>query len=634
MSEVAVSVVIPVYNEAPRIGATLKRFVEYLRPRGRFELIVVDDGSVDGTAAAVQARAAQHPEITLVQSPTNRGKGAAVREGVLRASGRVLCFCDADLPIPNSDIDQLLTQLQDGCDVAIASRALSGSVVALRPRLSRRCLSWGFNRLVRTAFRIPFRDTQCGFKGFRRVAAQAIFSRATIDGFAFDVELLLLARRLGFSIGEFPVRYENAVESSVSIRAHGGQICRDLWRIHRHVASRNCSSSDPKTGEAARPGNPSSCQSVSAFVERQNAASSVEARLLRERHPALSSAVLRCRLGLRPLTLFWKSYIAAQGWREGMRGLVFGLLMAWAEFLTWAKWWESGLSRLHPEPLLTPPAGRLPRFERHAEARERLTVVILTKNEEGKIARCLERVRWADEVVVVDGLSTDRTVEICRGFGATVVLHPFEGSFAMDRNLGLSRATGDWVLQIDADDLVTPEFQDAAEAMLRSRCLHAALRFYRRSVLLGRVMRHGGWRYTVPNLVRRTKVSYVGLVHERPEIEGTIGELPADIEHHPCENLTAFVARHNRYTSLQAAELFHRCGRLPNRAIAWQLWRRPWKVFWKSYVKKEGFREELHGLVFALFYAGVELLKWAKYWELTLQSTAPQAEPMAPSPIR
>ena len=244
-----------------------------------------------------------------------------------------------------------------------------------------------------------------------------------------------------------------------------------------------------------------------------------------------------------------------------------------------------------------------------------LSVVILTKNESGRIRECLQSVRWADEVLVVDGGSTDRTVGICQAFGARVIAHVFDGSFATDRNLGLEQARGDWVLQIDADDVVTPNFHTALKATLSSRPTHAAFAFRRRSVLLGRVMRHGGWRYSVPNLLRRGRARYEGLVHERPAVQGTIGALAADIEHHPCEDLAAFVGRQNRYTSLQAEELRRAQGLLSERRIRRMLWRKPWKTFWKSYVKKQGWREGMHGLVFAEFFAGVELLKWAKYWE-------------------
>ena len=247
--------------------------------------------------------------------------------------------------------------------------------------------------------------------------------------------------------------------------------------------------------------------------------------------------------------------------------------------------------------------------------RQTLSVIILTKNEEARIGRCLSSVRWADEIIVVDGVSTDRTVEICRLAGARVIPHAFEGSFAQERNLGLEHARSDWVLQLDADDVVTPAFREAVERMLASGSSHAAFKFRRKSYLLGRFMQYGGWHHYLPNLVRRDAVRYEGLVHERPVVQGTIGRLDADVEHHPCENLEEFLSRHNRYTTLSAQEWLRARGRLPESQIRHALVKRPWKTFWKSYVKKSGYREGMHGIVFAVFFAGIEMLKWAKYWE-------------------
>jgi glycosyltransferase involved in cell wall biosynthesis len=247
--------------------------------------------------------------------------------------------------------------------------------------------------------------------------------------------------------------------------------------------------------------------------------------------------------------------------------------------------------------------------------RTRLSVVILTRNEEARLPRCLESVRWADELIIVDGMSTDRTVELAEAAGARVVRRPFSGSFAEERNAGRHAATGDWVLHLDADDVVTPKFRRAAEALLRRDAVpEVAFKYRRKSVLLGRVMRHGGWHHYIPNLVRRD-VRYEGLVHERPILNGPIGVLDADVEHHPCDDLTTFLDRHNRYTSLQAEELVAARGPFSEAQLRELMRRRPWKTFWKTYVKKGGWREGLHGLVFSWFYAGIELIKWAKVWE-------------------
>ena len=249
-------------------------------------------------------------------------------------------------------------------------------------------------------------------------------------------------------------------------------------------------------------------------------------------------------------------------------------------------------------------------------ARERLTILLLTKNEETKLTRCLESVRWADEVIVVDGQSTDRTRDIARQYGATVIERPFSGSFAEERNAGLAASHGEWILQMDADEEVSPGLRAAIERLLRDGSPHAALKLRRRNYFLGREMRYGGWYHYHTALFRRQGARYEGLVHERLQIPGSVGVLEADLRHAPFQYIAQFVDRQNRYTSLQASELFARHGRLPLRHVKRKLWARPLKLFVKFYIKKQGFREGGHGLVFALLFAWVDFLVWSKYWEL------------------
>ncbi len=166
-------------------------------------------------------------------------------------------------------------------------------------------------------------------------------------------------------------------------------------------------------------------------------------------------------------------------------------------------------------------------------SRARLSVVILTKNEEKRIVRCLSQVQWADELVVVDGGSQDRTVELCHQFGARVIQRPFSGSFAEERNVGLEAATGDWVLQLDADDVVTPEMHRAVEEMLhRAEWSSPVYRFRRRSVFLGHRLQWGAWTHYLPHLLHRGTTRYVGRVHGRPDAPEPWGVLEADIDHY------------------------------------------------------------------------------------------------------
>lgn len=247
----------------------------------------------------------------------------------------------------------------------------------------------------------------------------------------------------------------------------------------------------------------------------------------------------------------------------------------------------------------------------------KLSVVIIAKNEEKKIARCLESVKWADEIVVVDGLSTDRTAGIAASFGAKVVPHEFTGTFADDRNIGLDSSRNDWVLQLDADEIVTASFKDKLGLLLAKETPGAAAYKFRRvNFFLGRRMDHGGFHHYIPNLVDRRRVRFAGSVHEVPVCEGGIEMLEADIEHHPFDSIAQFVNRQNRYSGLAAKEILDKRGVLFDREIRKGLIGKSVKIFWKSYVKKQGFREGMHGLVFAALFALINFLTWSKYWEL------------------
>ncbi len=211
------SIIIPAYNEESRLPATLERIAAYIRASGRSaEIIVVDDGSRDGTAAVAESFRARMPSLRIVPNGINRGKGYSVRHGMLEARGRLVLFTDADLSAPIEEADKLLRALET-YDVSIGSRALDRSLIEVHQSPFREFAGVVFNKVVRLCLGLSFVDTQCGFKAFRRQKCRIIFEQQRIERFGFDPELLFLARRHGLSTVEIPVRWAHSPATRVSM---------------------------------------------------------------------------------------------------------------------------------------------------------------------------------------------------------------------------------------------------------------------------------------------------------------------------------------------------------------------------------------------------------------------------------
>ncbi len=221
-----VSVVIPAFDENDRIVPTIGAISAHLCASGlAWELIVSDDGSADGTADLVKSLSLAN--VTVLEPGINRGKGAAVRDGVIAAKGRHILFSDADMSTPIEEFDRLLAAVEKGAGVAVASRAAEGAEECGRGRL-RSLFSAALRNVVGKATGVRIKDTQCGFKLFTRESAHALFGASRVDGFSFDLEILWLAQRWGIGIEEIPVRWIEAPGSKVSPGRESLRFLRDI----------------------------------------------------------------------------------------------------------------------------------------------------------------------------------------------------------------------------------------------------------------------------------------------------------------------------------------------------------------------------------------------------------------------
>ena len=242
----------------------------------------------------------------------------------------------------------------------------------------------------------------------------------------------------------------------------------------------------------------------------------------------------------------------------------------------------------------------------------RLSVVVITLNEEDRIRECLASVAWADEIVVVDAGSEDKTVALAREFTDHVVIHPWEG-FAAQKNFGIERARGEWVLSLDADEQVEPALREEIAAVLANPGPHAGYRLARRNIVWGRWIRHGrlypDWQL---RLFRRGRGRFVvRAVHESVAVDGPVGHLATPLRHDSYKDVSDFLRRADRYSTLAAEEWAR--GDRPFRA--WQLVTAPLGRFLSMYVLHGGFRDGARGFLLAVLYAYYVFVRSAKIWE-------------------
>lgn len=233
---VRLSVVVPAYGEVAAIGATIERIRDELAgvaSNGGLEVVVVDDGSGDGTAAAARSAGAD----LVIEFAQNRGKGAAVRAGMLAATGRTRAFTDADLSYAPAQIERLMAAVEDGWDVVVGNRHHEGSTTLVAAGALRQVGGRAINVATRAVLVGPHQDTQCGLKAFRSDVAQVVFGHSHIEGFAFDVEVIHLVERYGLSLREVEVEVINSDRSTVHVARDALLLLVDLIRIRRSAAS-------------------------------------------------------------------------------------------------------------------------------------------------------------------------------------------------------------------------------------------------------------------------------------------------------------------------------------------------------------------------------------------------------------
>ena len=232
MATPQLSIVIPAYNESARIERTLQRVMACVDRQGwDAEVLVVDDGSKDATVEIVRRWMEREPRLYLLLNDGNRGKGYSVRNGLLQASGNVVMFTDADLSAPMEEAERLMVAIAEGADVAIGSRWMDRARQTLHQPVYRRFFGRCFNWVTRTVMGLPFKDTQCGFKAFKRTTAQVVFRLQRIERWGFDPEILFIARKLGYTIREVPVTWGHDERSRMSYLKDGMKMLEEIAAI-------------------------------------------------------------------------------------------------------------------------------------------------------------------------------------------------------------------------------------------------------------------------------------------------------------------------------------------------------------------------------------------------------------------
>lgn len=247
--QAALSVVIPLFNESVCLKENINKTLAFIDGLDTiYELVLVDDGSTDTTLELCRGLAESHPQIRVLSYSPNRGKGFAVKTGMLAASGRFILFMDADLAVPLEYLPQCLKRLEQGAPVVIASRHAPGAVIQVSESKLREFMGEVFRKMAQTGLGLPVSDITCGLKGFSQEAARAIFPLARVERWTYDAEILLIAKKLGYVVAEVPITWFHSDHSAVRVGRDAAQSIIDMLKIFywSHANSYKIHTSKPK----------------------------------------------------------------------------------------------------------------------------------------------------------------------------------------------------------------------------------------------------------------------------------------------------------------------------------------------------------------------------------------------------
>lgn len=357
---------------------------------------------------------------------------------------------------------------------------------------------------------------------------------------------------------------------------------------------------------------PYSYKNMEDFLSNLNNQTTIEAQEWFRNNHCMSIGKAICRT----IDRIWRSFILKEKYKDNFFWFFTSVSAGFYQILIFAKLWEMKLDVSNDKYKLEINNKSEHNFVSVSNNRETISAVLIVKNEEEKIRKCLESVKWVDEIVIVDGMSTDKTLDICREYGAKIIQHRFEGDFGLERNIGIDSSTKNWILQLDADEIITIAFRKKVLEILSEPSEFVAYKFRRKNFFLGKFMKYGGWYHYSLHFFKKGFARYKGRVHHQLIVDGTIGILEEEIEHYPFKDIETFIDRHNRYTTYEAIEMYEQKGCISQKKIYANVIFKGPKIFWKLYIKKKGFLEGMHGFIFSILFGWVDFVRWMKYWEI------------------